>query len=246
MLTRILKQLLPLSIRTFIRPLVYRLEKALQSRRLRSLYQTVVRPGDLVFDLGAHFGEHTAHFLALGAKVVALEPLPICRPALRNLFSNGNPPLTVLQMAVGETEGMAELSIPEVPAHATTTRAHQEARFPKEDYSRTIHVHRTTLDTLIAHHGIPDYIKIDTEGSELPILMGLSHRPRFISFEFSKENMEQAVQCMLKLNPAKFNVSLYSNQRLDLKEWIGSEDLLRYLMDMQDPALRGDIFARLA
>ena len=40
------------------------------------LYGQFVRPGDLVFDVGAHVGDRIAAFRRLGARVVAVEPQP--------------------------------------------------------------------------------------------------------------------------------------------------------------------------
>ena len=40
------------------------------------LYGNFVRPGDLVFDVGAHVGDRVASFRRLGARVVAVEPQP--------------------------------------------------------------------------------------------------------------------------------------------------------------------------
>ena len=40
------------------------------------LYGQFVRPGDLVFDIGAHVGDRVASFRRLGARVVAVEPQP--------------------------------------------------------------------------------------------------------------------------------------------------------------------------
>ena len=42
-------------------------------RRARAPYVEFVRPGGLCFDIGAHPGDRTGHFPALGARVVALE-----------------------------------------------------------------------------------------------------------------------------------------------------------------------------
>lgn len=240
-----LKQATPMPIRNALRPLTSRAERILQHRRLRALYQTIVRPGDLVFDIGAHLGEHTEHFLALGAQVVALEPAPSCRAALRRLQYR-NPLLSVLFQAVGQEEGAAHLCIPDIPAHATLSPDHQARRFPGEDYSRRVSVQVTTLDSLIYVYGLPDYIKIDTEGHELPALMGLHHRPRFLSFEFSRENIDDLRACALLLPRARFNVSLYSNQQFALPEWVSWSALSAFLDDQPDPRLRGDIFARLA
>ncbi len=40
------------------------------------LYRQFVRPGDLVFDVGAHVGDRVASFQRIGARVVAVEPQP--------------------------------------------------------------------------------------------------------------------------------------------------------------------------
>ena len=45
-------------------------------RRDGPLYRPFVRPGDLVFDIGAHVGDRVAAFRRLGARVVAVEPQP--------------------------------------------------------------------------------------------------------------------------------------------------------------------------
>src|ERR1700741_472726 len=48
----------------------------LRERRLKSFYRRFVRPGDLVFDVGAHVGNHVRAFSSLGCRVVAVEPQP--------------------------------------------------------------------------------------------------------------------------------------------------------------------------
>lgn len=44
---------------------------------LRRHYRPLINPGDLVFDVGAHIGDRTLAFAALGAHVVACEPQPL-------------------------------------------------------------------------------------------------------------------------------------------------------------------------
>ena len=56
-----------------------------RQRRLRALYGQFVRPGDLVFDIGAHLGNRTRAFAALGCRVVAVEPQPHVARMLRTL-----------------------------------------------------------------------------------------------------------------------------------------------------------------
>jgi hypothetical protein len=47
------------------------------------LYGRFVKPGDLVFDIGAHVGDRVAAFRRLGARVVAVEPQPALVRTLR-------------------------------------------------------------------------------------------------------------------------------------------------------------------
>ena len=46
-----------------------------------ALYARFVRPGDLAFDIGSHVGDRIGSFRRLGARVVALEPQPLCARA---------------------------------------------------------------------------------------------------------------------------------------------------------------------
>ena len=46
-----------------------------------ALYARFVRAGDLAFDIGAHVGDRIGSFRRLGARVVALEPQPLCARA---------------------------------------------------------------------------------------------------------------------------------------------------------------------
>jgi len=50
------------------------------------LYAQFIRPGDLVFDVGAHVGDRVASFRRLGARVIAVEPQPALYRTLRLLF----------------------------------------------------------------------------------------------------------------------------------------------------------------
>ena len=52
------------------------------------LYSRFVRPGDLVFDIGAHVGDRVASFRRLGAQVVAVEPQPAMVKVLRLLYGH--------------------------------------------------------------------------------------------------------------------------------------------------------------
>jgi hypothetical protein len=54
-------------------------------------------------------------------------------------------------------------------------------------WAETITVAVVTLDDLIERHGVPTYIKIDTEGWDAHVLAGLSEPVPFFSFEYVPE-----------------------------------------------------------
>src|SRR3954470_7388873 len=61
-----------------------------RQRRLRALYRTFVRRGDLVIDVGAHAGNHVRALSAIGCRVVAVEPQPDFARVLRLLFGRSS------------------------------------------------------------------------------------------------------------------------------------------------------------
>src|SRR5438105_10108388 len=74
------------------------------------LYGQFVRPGDLVFDLGAHVGDRVAAFRRLGARVVAVEPQPLLLKTLRLLYGRDRS-IAIEPVAAGREEGELVLNL---------------------------------------------------------------------------------------------------------------------------------------
>src|SRR4249919_2029820 len=74
------------------------------------LYGSFVRPGDLVFDAGAHVGDRVAAFRRLGARVVAVEPQPALVRTLRLLYGRDDK-VVVEPVALGAAPGTVELRL---------------------------------------------------------------------------------------------------------------------------------------
>jgi hypothetical protein len=74
-----------------------------RDRLMRRLYGRYVRAGDLVFDVGAHVGDRTRAFRALGCRVVAVEPQPDLARVLR-LAYGWRSRVTLVEAAVGAEE----------------------------------------------------------------------------------------------------------------------------------------------
>ena len=150
-----------------------------RTARMARLNASFVSHGDLAFDIGAHVGDRTASFLRLGASVVALEPQPRVFRALR-LIHGRNRQAVLRCQAVGAERSEIEMYVNSAnPTISTASRALIAAapgaqEWRGEHWDSTIRVPVTTLDLLIAEHGVPDFVKIDVEGHELEVLFCLS------------------------------------------------------------------------
>src|SRR5262249_54913520 len=74
------------------------------------LYRRFVKPGDLVFDIGAHGGDRPAAFGRLDARVVAVEPQPALIKTLQLMFGRDRA-VTIEPVAVGRSAGVIDLKL---------------------------------------------------------------------------------------------------------------------------------------
>src|SRR5262245_59570791 len=75
-----------------------------------SLYARFARAGDLAFDIGAHVGDRIGSFRRLGARVVALEPQPLCARAIRAIYA-GDDEVELVERACGAQSGTVTLRV---------------------------------------------------------------------------------------------------------------------------------------
>ncbi|MBM4183474.1 MAG: FkbM family methyltransferase [Gemmatimonadetes bacterium] len=225
-----------------------------RQRALRRLYSTFVREGDLVFDVGAHLGDRSVAFAALGARVIALEPQPHVARWLRRIVGR-NDRIVVRTEAVGATPGTARLAIsarhPTVstlsePWRTSMTRAHPGFEGVRWDESAEVAV--VTLDELIRSHGRPSFCKIDVEGFEAEVLAGLNEPLPALSFEFVAGHLEVASACVRRLRELgsyRFNVVLGEGRRFAFDAWMDADAVDLWLSTGAGGASSGDVYARL-
>jgi len=222
-------------------------------QRLRC-YTSLIKPGDLVFDVGANLGSYSQVYLELGASVVAVEPQKECA---RTLFLRygANPAFHLVNKALGAGAGQQEMFIGNSHVISSLSSAwvekiEAENLFPRQKWEQKVMVQVTTLDALIAEFGKPDYIKIDAEAYEFEILSGLTQPVRLISFEFHPAFLEPAVQSihyLARFGNLQFNYMTGEEFSWVFKQWVSAQEMLSELERTKAvPNLYyGDIYVRI-
>ena len=221
---------------------------------MAALYGQFVRHGDLVFDIGAHVGDRVAAFRRLGARVVAVEPQPALVKTLK-LIHGRDANVAIVPCAVGRVAGTAALRLNiDNPTVSTASGAFVKAAegapgWESQVWSKVLTVETTTLDALMARHGMPAFVKIDVEGFEAEALAGLSQPVPALSFEFTTIQRDVAYACIERcasLGYARFNAVLGESQMLAHRQWIDATQIAAWLRALPHAANSGDIYARLA
>jgi FkbM family methyltransferase len=133
------------------------------------LFAKTVKPGHVVYDIGANVGLYTLLASRLAGpegKVFAFEPLPrnlihLSRHVHLNHCSN----VTILPFAVSDRSGSARFD--------ASAGSHQGCLTERGD----IEVQTVTLDGLLSSGAIapPNILKVDVEGAEAKVLSGAEH-----------------------------------------------------------------------
>jgi FkbM family methyltransferase len=231
---------------------VYRLDRA-HAAGLRRLYRPFVKPGDLVFDVGAHVGDRVAAFRALGARVVAIEPQARLARVLR-LLHGRDPMVTVRRCALGPEEGEAVLRINSAnPTVSTRSDAFLAATRGAAGWEGQVwdaeeRTPATTLDALAAEFGRPAFVKIDVEGFEAEVLSGLRRAaPPALSFEVVAAAREAGVAALAQAEAAGYRAFRFSIGEGHgwATDWTGAAAMRDLLARLPDIANSGDVYGRL-
>jgi len=223
----------------------------LKLRRARAFFRSFIAPGDLCFDIGAHLGDRTMHFLKLGARVVAVEPQPLMMAALKRRFGR-NSRVTLVAAALGAAKGRAELAIdPMNPTVATLSPdfvalAGRSRGFRGTRWRERVTVEVTTLDALIAAYGVPAFCKIDVEGYEHEVLEGLTRALPRLSLEYLPAALDPALIAIARLHRLgsyRFNRSTGESMRFVSSHWLGLAEIAADLKRLPPEAGAGDVYA---
>jgi FkbM family methyltransferase len=157
---------------------------------LQKTLLSMVHPGDVVYDVGAHLGSialGTARLVGATGKVVAFDgdPENIARLQENSARNDLQANLQVVHAAVWSHSLQQGISFRRGRA-GTTGGVEADGQRPVLGDGEVIHVPAITLDDFVARGGpAPQLIKIDAEGGECEVLLGAANlfaspRPRLI------------------------------------------------------------------
>ena len=164
---------------------------------IATLINRYVKPGMAVVDIGANIGCLTmllASLVGPSGRVVAVEPNPENIKLLEaSRRVNGFDQVLVIQAAAGRRTGLLTLNVSHSNGMTTELPSNSDAIFA----ARLVPCF--ALDDLLPKDQRIDLVKIDTEGAELNVLIGLSQtidrdRPLIVS-EFSPGTLPGVSHC---------------------------------------------------
>ena len=229
-----------------------RLEKQekLNFQKRLEFYAVFLNKDDLVFDVGANIGNRVQVFLQIGCKVVAVEPQVDCISILKQKFGKK---IELVEMGLGDTDGVKKMYISDANTISSMSEewieSVKKSRFSQHKWDRTIEIHITSLDKLIAKYGLPRFCKIDVEGYEVEVLKGLNITIPIISFEYTvPEQINRLIECVNlcnSLNPNyKFNYTVGEDMIYSLPNYISYDEFKQIIRQNEFPLNAfGDIYA---
>jgi FkbM family methyltransferase len=170
-------------------------------RSVQEALARIVKPGDVVYDLGANVGFFTlvcARLVGPGGAVYAFEPMPANVATLRhNVAINGLENVHVVECAASSSTGSATLLISHWSAfHRLEGKDQFRSEQEFKDTGRMT-VPTITIDDFVDRDGVspPTLVKIDVEGAELAVLQGMAR---------TLDRLQPVLLCELHWNNAEY------------------------------------------
>lgn len=213
-----------------------------------NFYTQFIKPDDLVFDVGANYGNRVEIFQKLNAKIVAVEPQKKCVDYLKSKFKN----ISIENVGLGSKNEIKTFYEADSSVLSTFSNDYikkvQNTRHKSSVWSKSIDIEIKTLEMLIEKYGEPKFIKVDVEGFELEVFKGLKHKSGIVSFEYNiPELQEEMIACMQQLNNIGYEWFNFSKgETLIMSEnWL---TLNEFLLKLESRELKmsnfGDIYAK--
>ncbi len=206
-------------------------------QQVLSFVRALVRPGDICFDIGGHYGYYTLALAKLASRgqVHTFEPVAEHAGRIEQAARrSGLDHVTVHPVAVAGAVGTMVLHYAAAEG-ADDSMAYlgdyggvdtDAAQEHYQRFSRTT-VDTVTLDGLVNQPPLPRFIKIDAEGAEGPILNAgreliAAARPRLL---IEVHGIYEALQCAEILDQLDYRAILLTDQKTTLPIlWVARDD----------------------
>jgi len=180
-------------------------------------------PGDLAFDVGTNTGGYLPQLAASFSRVVAFEPATESFTTAAAAW-DGDSRVTVLQVAISAHTGTVTLDVCPAPIQSgqlTTPGMSPELGWGAPIAQRVLGC--ITLDEAVNRYGVPDFVKVDTEGHEAQVLQGATrllagHQPQWL-VEFHSGDLR--AECTAILEAAGYTVETVSSPQFPADSYIG-------------------------
>ena len=146
----------------------------------------------LLFDIGANRGDATLAGIQKGYKVVAVEPSRVYTELVKNFIYN--PDVVPLKYAVSDTD-YERVEFYEAQEDGLSTLNVDWLTKETMPYNGkpfvTSQATTITIDTLVKKYGEPDLMKIDVEGAEWKVFMGMTKKYGTLTFEWTEATLDE-------------------------------------------------------
>lgn len=153
----------------------------------------LIEPGSLVFDIGANTGYMTELWKHAGAGTI------VCvEPCWRNFYELlKRPGIVPIHAAAWSSPSIIPISYCSNQSGLSTHDPSRWGRlFPGAKYDPEEYVPCVTLNQLATVFGIPHFVKVDVEGSELDVVSSMTFKPKFLIFEYQRDYLVESIKIL--------------------------------------------------